>query len=72
MSEQKHYISIWFFVGSLLLFYGILIMGTGIYNYFNPPEATVALAELHAGIWWGALLVILGGVYCYYFRPGKE
>jgi hypothetical protein len=72
MSEQKQYIPIWFFVGGLLLFYGLLIMGTGIYEYFRPSEHPVALAHLHAGIWWGALLLVLGIVYCYRFRPGKK
>jgi hypothetical protein len=72
MSEQKHYIPIWFFVGSLLLWYGVLITGAGIYTYFRPPEHPVTLAYLHAGIWWGALLIVLGAVYCHRFWPGKQ
>jgi len=31
MSEQKHSLSIWLFIGSLLLVYGLLILGSGIY-----------------------------------------
>jgi len=27
------------------------------------------LTELHAPVWWGALLIVLGGVYCLMFRP---
>jgi len=72
MSEEKHYIPIWFFVGALLLFYGVLITGAGVYNYISPPESPVTLFHLHAGIWWGALLIALGGLYCYFFRPGKS
>ena len=44
-------ISIWFFIGVLLLIYGILILGAGLYGLAHPPE--VVLAKLHAGIWWG-------------------
>lgn len=72
MSEGKHYISIWFFIGSLLAVYGLLILGAGIYGAYNPPAQPVVLSHLHAGIWWGALLVVIGGLYCYYFFPGKE
>ncbi|MBI4877294.1 MAG: hypothetical protein HY822_21925, partial [Acidobacteria bacterium] len=52
MSEGKHYISIWFFIGSLLGVYGVLILGAGIYGAIHPPAEKVVLSELHAGIWW--------------------
>ena len=45
MHEHKGMISIWFFIGVLLLFYGILIGGAGIYELRNPPEHPVVLAE---------------------------
>jgi len=72
-SEQG--ISIWFFIGALLAVYGVLICGSGIYGaIFPPPEGErVALWHLHADIWWGALMVILGLVYSVKFRPlGKH
>jgi O-antigen/teichoic acid export membrane protein len=72
MSEHKHFISIWLFVGVLLLIYGVLILGAGIWDLAHPPERIPVLANLHAQIWWGALLVILGAVYTWTFRPGKE
>ncbi len=53
-------ISIWFFIGALLLIYGVLIAGAGLYDLATPPEHPVVLANLHAGIWWGALLIALG------------
>ncbi len=64
-------LSIWFFIGVLLLAYGALICGAGIYELSNPPEHPVVHAELHAGIWWGALLLVLGGIYTVRFRPSK-
>jgi hypothetical protein len=69
---QKHYIPIWFFIGSLLLLYGLLILGAGVYQVFVPPEQPTVLADLHAGVWWGALLVAIGGFYCYTFWPGRQ
>ncbi len=70
MEEQpKHFISIWLFIGILLLIYGILIVAAGIYDYNRP---TTVLAGLHAQLWWGALLVILGAVYTWVFRPKKD
>ena len=62
-------ISIWFFIGILLLIYGVLILGAGLYTYFVPPANPVVLANLHAGIWWGALLLVIGGLYTFRFKP---
>ena len=64
-------LSIWFFIGILLLAYGMLILGAGLYELANPPEHPVVLANLHAGIWWGALLVVLGLIYSLKFKPGR-
>lgn len=65
-------ISIWFFIGALLLAYGVLILGAGLYELSSPPEHPVTLANLHAGIWWGALLILLGGFYSIKFRPRRQ
>ena len=64
-------ISIWFFIGVLLLIYGVLILGAGIYDLSNLAAHPVVMSELHAGIWWGALLIALGVVYSLRFRPGR-
>ena len=63
-------ISIWFFIGVLLLAYGILILGAGIVEWSSPPP-NVVLANLHASVWWGILLIILGAIYTLKFAPGK-
>jgi len=65
-------VSIWFFVGALLLVYGILILGAGLYELSAPPERPVVLANLHAGIWWGGLLIVLGAIYLLRFSPRKR
>ncbi|MGA2270095.1 MAG: hypothetical protein ABSH44_16610 [Bryobacteraceae bacterium] len=65
-------ISIWFFIGVLLLVYGVLILGAGIYDLWNPAAHPVVRSDLHAGIWWGALLMVMGAVYSLRFAPGRE
>jgi hypothetical protein len=72
MHPEGGRISIWFFIGVLVLVYGVLIFGAGIYDLFAKPSETVVLADLHAGIWWGLLMVILGGVYSYRYYPREK
>ena len=64
-------ISIWFFIGVLLVVYGALIMGYGIYELATGQLANVVLANLHAPLWWGAMLEALGLFYSIRFRPDR-
>ena len=61
--DGKQMISIWIFIGFLLIAYGALIMGQGMWELFVPQAKPVVLAELRAGIWWGSLILILGAVF---------
>jgi hypothetical protein len=70
MSEKHHIIPVWFFVGVLLLVYGVLIFISGLAEWSHLPDTV--LAELHAPVWWGMLLIVLGSVYCWLFRPGRK
>ena len=67
--HRQGMVTIWFFIGVLLLAYGLLILGAALFE--SPAEHPVVLSELHAGIWWGALLIVLGGIYTFKFLPGK-
>ena len=68
MATEKHrIIPVWFFVGLLLFIYGVLIFVSGLTEWSHPPDTV--LSNLHAAVWWGALLVVLGGIYCLMFRP---
>ena len=71
MDDNKE-ISIWFFIGTLLTCYGVLIMGAGVWALFSPPEKPPVLAELHPSLWWGALMLASGLVYCVRERPGRN
>jgi FtsH-binding integral membrane protein len=70
MSERHHIIPVWFFVGVLLLIYGVLIFITGLTEWSHPPDTV--LSQAHAPVWWGAIMTILGAVYTFLFRPGRN
>jgi hypothetical protein len=66
-------ISIWFFIGLSLAGNGALILGAGIYQLVKPPlQPGVVLFELHANVWWGAVLLVIGALYCFKFAPGRQ
>jgi hypothetical protein len=65
-------ISIWFFIGVSLLVNGILIAGAGVWEVVHPPANPVVLFHLHANVWWGALLLLFGLIYCVRFAPGRQ
>jgi len=69
---ETHAISIWFFIGVVLVVYGALILGAGVYGLFVPPAHPVVLNELHAGVWWGAILLAGGIVYVVKFNPKRK
>jgi hypothetical protein len=73
MHDHDKQIPIWFFIGALLALYGLLILGAGIYGWLNPPppDKMVKLWRLHAAVWWGAGIAILGLVYVVRFWPSK-
>ena len=65
-------LSIWFFIGICLLVNGALICGTGIYELVSPPADKVVLYNLHANVWWGGVLFIVGLIYSIRFSPAQE
>jgi hypothetical protein len=69
MMQRQGVVSIWFFIGALLLAYGVPILGAALFE--GPTVHPVLLAELHAGIWWGGLLIPMGGIYTFKFMLGR-
>jgi hypothetical protein len=71
--DTEHQIPIWFFIGGTLFVYGLIILGTSLYALIDPSiEAGIALNELHAGIWWGALMAVVGAFYTHRFNPWRK
>ena len=63
--------SIWFFVGIMLAIYGPIVLIANI-PAIAGVSPHVVLENLHAGIWWGILLTLLGALFLYLHWPGKE
>lgn len=63
--------SIWFFVGIMLAIYGPIVLIANI-PAIAGVSPHVVLEGLHAGIWWGILLTVLGALFLYLHWPGKE
>jgi hypothetical protein len=72
MASEHEEIPIWFFIGSLVLVYGIIILGVGIYHLIVPPEQSVFPANLHADLWWGILMIGVGLIYGIKYCPFKS
>jgi hypothetical protein len=71
MSTSGHS-SIWFFIGILLTVYGAMIFCYGLWELATGHLANVVLANLHAPVWWGGGMLILGLIYGIRFRPGRN
>jgi hypothetical protein len=71
--EPDTSISIWFFIGISLLVNGVLILGAGLYQLVHPPPPAqqVVLYQLHANVWWGAVLLLIGVIYSVKFSPSR-
>ncbi len=65
-------ISIWFFIGVSLLVNGLLILAAGLDEWGHPPQNPVVLFHLHASIWWGGFLFLVGTLYCFHFAPWRQ
>ena len=72
MYTEQGGISIWFFIGALMFVYGILIFASGIFELLSGGPQGVVLGGLHAAVWWGALLIVSGGIASYRFFPRKS
>ena len=50
---------IWFFVGLILLVYGLLLIVAD----FLPQSRQTVLADTHPALWWGAITTVGGAVF---------
>jgi hypothetical protein len=62
-------LSIWFFVGGLMLIYGVVLTPYGAWAWFGGHEAPTVLNHLHPTFWWGLLMTVFGLFYTIKFRP---
>ena len=65
-------LSIWFFVGVMVLLYGAVLLPYGAWAWFAHHEAPTALHQYHPTFWWGLLLTVFGGLYTIRYRPSRD
>ncbi len=61
--DKKGMRSIWYFVGLIMSAIGLIEISAGIYDLYFPSAKDIKLANLHANIWWGVMILITGLVY---------
>jgi type VI protein secretion system component VasF len=61
--KHRHHrmLPVWFFVGILLLAYGVIVLLASLSS--QGQHTNVVLAQYHAGIWGGVVLLLIGGGY---------
>lgn len=69
-SGRGQMIPVWFFIGVLLLIYGIIIFAVGVTEFSHPAQ--VVLSREHLTFWGGILLIVIGGFYTIHFWPGRS
>lgn len=67
----RNMISIWFFIGVLVLAYGILILGWGLLTGGDTGGRHVQLAYLRTDLWMGGFMTIVGAIYTFKFLPKR-
>ena len=59
--QKHHMLPVWFFIGIILILYGVLIFAEGLYELSHPPGTV--LENLHAPLWWGVFMAVVGVVF---------
>ena len=67
-SEGHEMVSIWTLTALILGLYGVILLAMGLYHLTVAPPQTV-LAELHADVWWPALML---GASAFLFWAGRR
>lgn len=66
--NTRSQISIWFFIGSLMMIFGVVATASGFVNH-DASGRPVIFTELHADMLWGLFLLALGAYSCFRFYP---
>ena len=69
---MREEISIWFFGGVLFIIYGAIVFLEGLWELSHPLANPPALNNLHAAVWWGALMAVAGLMYTVKFWPKRH
>ena len=72
MIHGRNMISIWFFIGVLVLIYGLLILGWGMVSGGHAAGRSIVLSELRTDLWMGGFMTIAGAFYTFHFAPWRK
>lgn len=67
----KRMIPVWFWIGIMMIVYGVLISGAGIYYLISPPQ-NYAAKWTNPNLWWGLFMLVVGFVFLFLGRNKKE
>lgn len=70
-TNAKQMISVWFWVGCMMIVYGLLVTGAGVYYLFSPP-LNYAARWTNPNLWWGIIMLIVGAIFLYLGRIKKS
>ena len=65
VSPEKKMKTIWYIVGLVLLSMVAIICLAGIYYLMSPSPLRTATAHLYPDIWWGAVMMGVGGLFLF-------
>ena len=57
--------TIWYLVGIIIFIMGVLVLMAGLIDALGSSPPETVLADLHPGIWWGATMVVTGGIFLF-------
>lgn len=60
-AEHRDAVPVWILIASLLLLYGLIVLGAGIEQWSHPPA--IVLARDHATFWGGVILTVLSAIF---------
>jgi hypothetical protein len=73
MIHGRNMISIWFFIGVLVLVYGLIILGWGMISGGHAATGRpIALSDLRADLWMGGFMTVAGAFYTFKFAPKRK
>ena len=73
MIHGRNLISIWFFIGLLVLIYGVIILGWGLVSGGHAASGRpIMLVELRTDLWMGGFMTLAGAFYTFKFAPWRK
>lgn len=69
LEQKKHSgAMLWILIGYILMIYGILIFGYGLYHLVIKRPFHTALANIHPDMAWGIIMLIIGFLFYIFNR----